>query len=389
MGLRCEQRAFATDYTDFTDCRRIGLTILVRSRSVLTRSLFLSNEARRSHPYEARYVTKTSFVDAPLPCASTQWKRPRCVVGQPGRAASAWAGGRDRGVAEAEWADRLLADTDAARHDGAAAGRYRIVPLPPDRFVRWWAMAGGELVFLFDATEQQRADQAARRLLNDLSHELRTPLATILTHAEVQSLPNLPDATRAELLRLLKEETQRAVRLVNAMLELGRLETSGELAQRPVDLLAVAEAAVQQIMPQAESHAIHLSMEADTPLPAVAGEADSLLRVFLNLLDNAVKFSRSGDRVIISLRRDPHGVRCSVCDTGPGIPAQHVPYVTRRFYRAAPPDRRAAAWGWRWSRRSCAGTAARCRSKAARRDEATGTCMSFVLPAAPAEDGQR
>ena len=153
---------------------------------------------------------------------------------------------------EAEWADRLLADADAARHDGAAAGRYRIVPLPPDRFVRWWAMAGGELVFLFDATEQQRADQAARRLLNDLSHELRTPLATILTHAEVQSLPNLPDATRAESLRLLKEETQRAVRLVNAMLELGRLETSGELAQRPVDLLAVAEAAVQQIMPQAE-----------------------------------------------------------------------------------------------------------------------------------------
>ncbi len=235
---------------------------------------------------------------------------------------------------EAEWADRVLADADAARHDGAAAGRYRIAPLPPDRFVRWWAMAGGELVFLFDATEQQRADQAARRLLNDLSHELRTPLATILTHAEVQSLPNLPDATRAESLRLLKEETQRAVRLVNAMLELGRLETSGELAQRPVDLLAVAEAAVQQIMPQAEARVIHLSMEADTPLPTVAGEADLLLRVFLNLLDNAVKFSRSGDRVILALRRDPQGVRSSVCDTGPGIPAQHLPYVTRRFYRA-------------------------------------------------------
>ena len=269
---------------------------------------------------------------------------------------------------EAEWADRLLADADAARHDGAAAGRYRIVPLPSDRFVRWWAMAGGDLVFLFDATEQQRADQAARRLLNDLSHELRTPLATILTHAEVQSLPNLPDDTRAELQRLLKEETQRAVRLVNAMLELGRLETSGELAQRPVDLLAVAEAAVQQIMPQAEVRAIHLSMEADTPLPAVAAEADLLLRVFLNLLDNAVKFSRSGDRVILSLRRDPQGVRSSVCDTGPGIPAQHVPYVTRRFYRAAPPEQAGSGWDWRWSRRSCAATAARCRSKAARRE---------------------
>lgn len=290
---------------------------------------------------------------------------------------------------EAEWADRLLADLDAARHDGATGGRYRIVLLSPDRFVRWWAMAGGELVFLFDATEQQRADQAARRLLNDLSHELRTPLATILTHAEVQSLPNLPDATRAESLRLLKEETQRAVRLVNAMLELGRLETSGEPALRPVDLLAVAEAAVQQIMPQAESHSIHLSMEADTPLPAVAAEADSLLRVFLNLLDNAVKFSRSGDRLIISLRRDPQGVRCSVCDTGPGIPAQHVPYVTRRFYRAAPPEQAGSGLGLAMVEEILRRHGSALQIESRTEGQATGTCMSFVLSAAPAEDGQR
>lgn len=290
---------------------------------------------------------------------------------------------------EADWADRLQADSDAARHDGAAAGRYRIVPLPPDRFVRWWAMAGGELVFLFDATEQQRADQAARRLLNDLSHELRTPLATILTHAEVQSLPNLPDATRAESLRLLKEETQRAVRLVNAMLELGRLETSGELAQLSVDLLAVAEAAMQQIMPQAEARAIHLSMEADTPLPTVAGEADSLLRVFLNLLDNAVKFSRSGDRVILALRRDPQGVRSSVCDTGPGIPVQHVPYLTRRFYRAAPPEQAGSGLGLAMVEEILRRHGSALQIESRTDGQATGTCMSFVLRATPAEDGQR
>ena len=290
---------------------------------------------------------------------------------------------------EADWADRLLADADAARHDDAAAGRYRIVPLPPDRFVRWWAMAGGELIFLFDATEQQRADQAARRLLNDLSHELRTPLATILTHAEVQSLPNLPDATRAESLRLLKDETQRAVRLVNAMLELGRLETSGELAQLPVDLLAVAEAAMQQIMPQAEARAIHLSMEADTPLPTVAGEADSLLRVFLNLLDNAVKFSRSGDRVILALRRDPQGVRSSVCDTGPGIPVQHVPYLTKRFYRAAPPEQAGSGLGLAMVEEILRRHSSALQIESRTEGQATGTCMSFVLSAASAEDGQR
>lgn len=289
----------------------------------------------------------------------------------------------------ADWADQLLADADAARLDSVAAGRFRVVPLPPDRFVRWWAMASGELIFLFDATEQQRSDQAARRLLNDLSHELRTPLATILVHAEVQSLPNLPDATRAESLRLLKEETQRAVRLVNAMLELGRLETTGELTPRPVDLLTVAETAVQQMMPQAEARAINLSMEADTPLPAVTAEADALLRVFLNLLDNAVKFSRSGDRVILSLRRDPISVHSSICDTGPGIPSQHLPFVTRRFYRAAPPEQAGSGLGLAMVEEILRRHGSALQIESRTEGQATGTCMSFVLPVAPAEDGQR
>ncbi|MEI2688622.1 MAG: hypothetical protein V9H69_02500 [Anaerolineae bacterium] len=91
-----------------------------------------------------------------------------------------------------EWADHLLADAEAA------GSRYRLVALPRGRWLRAWIDAGSELVFLFDATEQQRAGQASSRLLNDLGHELRTPLATILTHAEVQGLANLPDATRAE-----------------------------------------------------------------------------------------------------------------------------------------------------------------------------------------------
>ena len=238
-----------------------------------------------------------------------------------------------------EWADHLLADAEAA------GSRYRLVALPGGRWLRAWISQGGELVFLFDATEQQRAAQASSRLLNDLGHELRTPLATILTHAEVQGLANLPEPTRAESLRLLKEETLRAIRLVNAMLDLGRLETSSELALRPIDLLAVAEAAVQQTSAPAAAKEIHLSLRADTPLPAVPGDADALLRVLLNLLDNAVKFSRPGDQVTLSLQREAAGVRCAVSDTGPGIPAQHLPRVTQRFYRAAPLEQAGSGLG--------------------------------------------
>lgn len=289
---------------------------------------------------------------------------------------------------EAEWADRLLADADAARHDPAIAGRYRIVPLPPNRLLRWCAGAGGKLIFLFDATEQQRAEQAARQLFNDLSHELRTPLATILTHVEVQGLANLPEVTRQESLGLLREEAQRAARLVNGMLELGRLETGGELTSRPVDLLAVAEAAVQQMMPQAEARAMHLSLEAGTPLPATAGDADQLLRVFLNLLDNAVKFSRPGDKVTLALRREPPGVRCAVCDTGPGIAAQHLPFVTRRFYRAHAPEQAGSGLGLALVAEILRRHDSTLYIESRTQGDATGTCVSFVLRAMTFEDGQ-
>lgn len=246
---------------------------------------------------------------------------------------------RGRSLPKEEWVDHLLADEEAT------GSRYRLVALPRDRWLRAWISEDGTLVFLVDATEQQRAVRAGSRLLNDLGHELRTPLTTILTHAEVQALPNLSEPTRAESLRLLKDETQRAMRLVNAMLDLGRLETGGELDLRPTDLLAVAETAVQQMGTQAATKGISLALETDAPLPLVLGEADTLLRVLLNLLDNAIKYSRPGDRVTLSLRRETAGVRCAVSDTGPGIPAQHLPYVTERFYRATKPEQAGSGLG--------------------------------------------
>jgi two-component system phosphate regulon sensor histidine kinase PhoR len=275
---------------------------------------------------------------------------------------------------EEDWADRLLADVEAGQ------GRYRLTPLSPDRWLRVWTSASGRLVFLFDATDQQRADEAARRLLNDLGHELRTPLATILTHVEVQALPNLPEVTRSESQRLLKEETLRTVRLVNGMLELSRLEISSELVQRPVDLLALAEAAVQQMTPQAEKRAIVLLLEASTPAPATLGDADQLLRVFLNLLDNAVKYCRSGDKVTVALRCEAAHVHCSVCDTGPGIPAQHLPFVTRPFYRAALPGQDGSGLGLALVEEILRrhGSALQIES---RNEGDTGTCMRFQLPA--------
>jgi len=231
-------------------------------------------------------------------------------------------------------------------------------------------------------------EQAAGFLLIYLSHDLRRPLATLLTHLEVLRLPHIPDETRQQSIHLMQVEARRMARLVHDMLELGRLETSAELERRPVDLLAVVEAALAQVRPQAEAQQMTLSLQADMPLPLVVGDADRLKQVFLNLLDNAVKYSRPGDRVIVSLQPTPagDGVACAVCDTGPGIPAEHLPHVTRRFYRAVPDEIEGSGLGLAVVAEILRRHQSRLDIESRSEGAETGTCARFVLPALPEEE---
>lgn len=306
------------------------------------------------------------------------------------------------------WAHLLNEDRVAARLEAGIEGRYRSsVSLPSDQVVRWWvaswddpstglrqAQPSGpehclDLVFLLDVTTQQRAEQAARFLLSDLSHELRTPLATILTHLEVLRLPDIPEDIGRQSLYLLKREAQRMARLVNDMLELGRLETSAEIERRPVSVLTVVEQAIAQIAPQAEGRETVISLEADAPLPLVVGNADRLKQVFLNLLNNAVTYSRPGGRVMVSLQREREGIACAVSDTGPGIPAEHLPHVTRRFYRAVPQGEGGSGLGLALVKEILRRHQSRLEIESQTEGEETGTCVRFVLPVLPEEEVER
>lgn len=296
-----------------------------------------------------------------------------------------------------EWV-YYLDDDRATAWRGDTPGRYRNVLLPSKQIVRWWVIPGGDLstepalslskgsgqrlstVFLLDVTTQQRAERAARSLISDLSHELRTPIATILTHLEVLSLPNISEEISQQSLRLLKEESRRMARLVNDMLEFGRLETSTEMESCPVDLLSLVEETIAQVAPQAEERQMALSLEADTPLPPVIGDPDRLRRVFLNLLDNAVKFSRPGDRVVVSLRRGEQGIECAVCDSGPGIPPEHLPHVTRRFYRVEPEKTEGSGLGLALVEEILRRHQSHLEIESRTEGEETGTCARFILP---------
>lgn len=290
---------------------------------------------------------------------------------------------------QADWTPLLERDREIALSQAAPSSLYHNVPLPSGTIVRWWITPWQDVdvVWMLDVTAQRRAEQASGRLFSDLSHELRTPLATILTHLEVLLLDDLSPQVRKRSQGLLKTETQRMARLINDMLELGRLETSAEMEQRPIDLLALAEQAVAQKAPQAQQQDIALSLRADAPLPYVLGDPDRLLRVLLNLLDNAVKYCRPGDRVQVSLQQQDNALCCEIADTGPGISAEHLPHLTRRFYRAAPAQVEGSGLGLSLAQEILRHHSSRLEIES-RTDGATGTRVSFCL-ATLAESGER
>jgi two-component system phosphate regulon sensor histidine kinase PhoR len=238
-------------------------------------------------------------------------------------------------IPDSPWKKEIDQDLDRLACNAAPETCYRTLTLPNEQTLNWWVCASPQvaLIILADWSNQRKAEKTARLFLSNLSHELRSPLTAVLSHVEVLRAADIPEAARQNSLLLIREAAERITRLVQDLLELSRLEVSSEFDPVPVDLLLVTEGAISEIILPAEERQILISLEADLGLARVLGEPDRLKQAFINLLDNAAKYSRPGDRVTVRLADQPQGVLVTIRDTGPGIPAEHLPHVTQRLYR--------------------------------------------------------
>lgn len=285
------------------------------------------------------------------------------------------------------WCDLLREDMRAANtNDLAASDSYRVVNLKSDQQIRWWvyALSGLYLVLLIDMSREWNIERAYHAFVSNLSHEIRTPLTAILTHLEVLRTPQMPEATRAQSLELIDQEANRIARLVRDLSDLNRLEIASEMAQCPIDLLVLVEEAMAQVILKAEERQITLSLQAEASLPRVLGDPDRLKQVFLNILDNAVKYCRPGDQVEVGLRIESDGIGCTINDTGPGIPPQHLPYVTQRLYRART-DVEGSGLGLALVEEILRRHYSRLEIESQSEGEQTGTRVHFVLLVLPVE----
>ncbi len=239
-----------------------------------------------------------------------------------------------KALPDSAWVPMLLEDIRLARSTGTTSARTLFLE-QEKQWRRWWVTAWQNQTVLLveDATTLQHAEQNAHRMISDLTHEIRTPVATLLTHVEVLKLPHLPDDTRAQSLAFMQGEGQRLEKLVQHMTDLTRLETSASFELRPVDVVELAAEVVAQSHALALEKQIRLILHHDPVLPLALGDRGRLKQLFLNLVENALKYCRAHDQVEITLQRTERGLSCVVADTGPGISEKHLPYITNRFYR--------------------------------------------------------
>jgi two-component system phosphate regulon sensor histidine kinase PhoR len=195
--------------------------------------------------------------------------------------------------------------------------------------------SGGAIVTARDTTEQSRVSAMRRDFLANVSHELKTPLSAIRGFAETlrDGALDEPDTARRFTERIL-DQCRRLQALLDDLLTLSRLESvEAPFERRPVDLAACAARAAEAVARAADERGVTLAVEPADGRVEVAGDPESLERLLVNLVDNAVKYNRDGGRVTVRLARAGGEALIEVEDTGIGIPEELQPRVFERFFR--------------------------------------------------------
>ncbi|KKX31888.1 phosphate regulon sensor histidine kinase PhoR [Rhizobium sp. LC145] len=194
-----------------------------------------------------------------------------------------------------------------------------------------------------DVSELRRIDRMRSDFVANASHELRTPLASLRGFIETLQGPARADpAAQDRFLGIMLDQATRMSRLVDDLLSLSRLELKSHIApDESVDLVPLLGHVRDSLVPLADDLGVEIRMHLPEGKVEVLGDRDELVQVFENLIENACKYGQEGKAVDVYLRNDAsQPVEVSVVDQGPGIPAEHVPRLTERFYRVSVADSR-------------------------------------------------
>jgi len=206
--------------------------------------------------------------------------------------------------------------------------------------------ATAALLLFVDLTAVRRSEQMRVDFVANVSHELRTPLSTLMGFIETLQGPAREDSdARDRFLEIMRMQALRMSRLVSDLLSLSRIESNEHTPPTGrVALAPIVDGVKATLDLEARRKDMRVKIEIPGDLPPVIGEADELTQVVQNLMDNAIKYGRSGTVVEVTARlaeqapaaypgKRDGAIAVSVRDRGEGIEPDHIPRLTERFYR--------------------------------------------------------
>jgi PAS domain S-box-containing protein len=232
-----------------------------------------------------------------------------------------------------------LREVDSSKtfsYDGTVRdSRGRILPVEvhvkrmgigPSSFVQW---------IMRDISERLELAELRTDLTSMIFHDLRSPLGNIISSLEVlQASFDEEDETIQSVLSIASRSIRRASRLVESLLDLDRFEAEkAVLNKSDVSIGAIIAEAVEEVHPTAEARGQFLRISLSPQLPAVSMDADMIRRVLINLLENAVKYTRTGDHIDVSARMEEGHLEVGVRDNGPGISSEDRERIFDKFFR--------------------------------------------------------
>ncbi len=208
-------------------------------------------------------------------------------------------------------------------------------PLEVDLFLALQVVpygAGQSLLLARDVTRQMRLEAMRKDFVANASHELRTPLTVISGYLDTLADDPTIDGAWAGPIRDMRAQAQRMNAIITDLLELSRLEsTDGEAPRDPIDVPSMLERLHRDALAKSDRpHRVLLELESEDGLYGAAHEIES---AFTNLLVNGLKYTLADGSVHMRWWSDEEGAHFAVIDTGIGIPAEHIPRLTERFYR--------------------------------------------------------
>ena len=202
---------------------------------------------------------------------------------------------------------------------------------------------GRAIVVLSDRTRERMVERMRADFVANVSHELRTPLTSVIGFIETLQGPASDDPpAQKRFLAIMAEQGARMNRLIDDLLSLSRIElTEHQSPSESVDLRPLIAGLVAGFEPRLAQRMTKIDLRFEDDLPLIVGDTDQIAQVMQNLLDNGLKYGRDGGTIGLTVERAAPGGRwpgrggvvIAVADQGAGIPRDHIPRLTERFYR--------------------------------------------------------